>query len=203
MRNHPLFIFVTVVAFAFSLLLSCKKQERGDDYLREKAKTTEVWIWDRVEHRTDWETVVYISEEEFKEYRNHFWGGNAMSASVIPYTFIFYENGYYDTCDRPSTWHSYLKNFKDGDGPGPGAQFWKIEGSYFYTTHTSFKAKRDSELGKNYKIISNDSNTIVLQPIDDSYTYPDSPLPGSWGEWTVTLKKKKYGDFHYNETVWW
>ena len=206
MKNRPIFILVTVVAFALSLLLlSCTKllsklvEDSENDYLYKTAKTTEIWIWDRVEYHTDSVDDVYTSEEEFRD--NFFYSGGGGLSFVVPYTFIFYENGYYDTCDRPYIWNLYLKDFKDGDGPSDKAQFWKIEDSYFYTTHNGWKAKRDAEFGKNYRIISNDSNTIVLQPIEHAFSY--IMAPGSAEYWTVTLKKKKYRDFHYDETVWW
>ena len=166
-----------------------------------KSKVKEVWIWDRIEYKTDWERVVYSTEEEFRD--NFFYYGEGSHSFEVPYAFVFYENGYYDFCETPYIWNLYLKDFKDGDGPSEDAQLWKIKDSYFYTTWSKWKAEPDDEFGKAYKIVSNSGNMVVLKPIYDAINYG-----GGWGDsyyepWTVTLKKKKYRDCKYDPTVWW
>ncbi len=172
--------------------------DKDDDYYFESAKVKEVWVWDRVEYGPE----VYTTQEEWRD--NIFFYGGGAHYLEIPYAFIFYENGYYDACDSPYFWNLYLSEYKDGDGPSNSAQFWKIEDSYFYTTNDGLKAKRDSDLGKAYRIISNNRYSIVLKAIDDAYSY-GGHYPGYYDDWPVivTLKKKKYSDFQYDETIWW
>ena len=197
MKKQSLLIIAIMI-----IPLSCNVGgiKNRDDYYFESAKVTEVWIWDRIEFRTDRGTEAYTTEEDFRDNFFYFSGGS--HHFVVPYTFVFYDNGYYDACDKPYIWNLYLKDFADGEGPSNKAQFWKIEDSYFYTTHTSWKAKRDAYFGKAYKVITNNANTIVLQPIDDAFGY-GGYAPGNWDGCTVTLKKRKFSDFHYDESVWW
>ncbi|MBR4756048.1 MAG: hypothetical protein IK076_03820, partial [Bacteroidales bacterium] len=166
--------------------------ENKDDYYFETAKVKEVWIWDRIDYRTEWEAESYTTEEEWRD--NFFYVGGGSHYFVVPYAFIFYDNGYYDFFNNPSTWNQYLKDFDEDDGPTTTSQFWKIEESYFYTTWSRWKAKREDEFGKAYKIISNNSSTVVLKPIYGAINYGGLPDESYYDCWTVTLKKKKYND---------
>lgn len=159
-----------------------------------KTTITEVWIWDRLEFNQDGVHDVFTTHDEWRI--NFFQGGQRYF--VVPYVFIFYDDGYYITCDTPGEWNHFLEDYEDGDGPGYYCQFWKIADSYFYTTYTNFKAKPEDEFFKNYKIISNSSNTIVLKPIEDAKTYG-----GQYNAWTVTLRKGKLRDFHPDDYNWW
>ena len=192
----PLYI-VFILSF---IITSCDISKTKDVYY-DTPKIKEVWIWDKVEYRTNWETEIYTTEEEWRD--NFFYTGGGSHSFWVPYAFVFYENGYYDYLTSPFFWNQYLNDFEDGDGTSTQAQLWKIEDSYFYTTWSRWKAKRDDEFGKAYKVISNDNNTIVLKPIYGAINYG-----GGWGDsyyepWSVTLKKKQYSDFQYDPTVWW
>ena len=180
---------ISIIMFFISSCYIGGINDKDDDYYFESAKVKEVWVWDRVEYGPE----VYTTQEEWRD--NIFFYGGGSHYLEIPYAFIFYENGYYDACDSPQ--------FKDGDGPSNRAQFWKIEDSYFYTTYDGFKAKRDSDFEKAYRIISNNRNSIVLKAIDDAFY--GGFYPGHYDDWPliVTLNKKKYRDFQYDETIWW
>ncbi len=160
------------------------------------ARIKEVWIWDRVELNAEGAPPLVLTTKE--EWRKTFFS-QGIGYFVIPYAFVFFDNGYYYSFCDPDAWNLFLKENEDEICSYLSAELWKIEDSFFYTTYTTGTAPRDAELGKEFTVVSNNSNTIVLRPIEFGMTYDGRASLA----WTITLKKKKYGDFHYEGPIWW